>query len=122
MPELACRGHRRLATAKTVCPAPVVTGRPFGLRFRVKRATKPALLLVSPPERVLYIKNYTSSKGNRSSIIFLETPKVLRRKTLPQVRKTLGHAAALLRPKSNLTLLRDAQLNHRLHQLWPNLS
>ena len=82
----------------------------------------PRRFMVSPPERVLYIKNYTSSKGNRSSIIFLETPKVLRRKTLPQVRKTLGHAAALLRPKSNLTLLRDAQLNHRLHQLWPNLS
>jgi hypothetical protein len=79
-------------------------------------------IMVYPPARVLHIRNYTTMKGNRSSIVFLETPKALRRKTLAQVREALGRAGALLHPKSGLTLLRDAQLNHRLHQLWPAIS
>jgi hypothetical protein len=78
--------------------------------------------MVSPPERVLYLKNYRNTRGKRSSIIFLEKPQALRRKTLQRVRQMLGSSADLLRRKSSLTLLRDAQLNHRLHQLWPTIS
>ena len=78
--------------------------------------------MVSPPERVRYVRNYRNAKGNLRSMIFLEKPKTLRRKTIQQVRQALGRPADLLRRKSGLTLLRDAQLIHRLHQLWPRIS
>lgn len=82
----------------------------------------PQRFMVSPPERVRYVRNYRNAKGNLRSMIFLEKPKALRRKTLQRVRKIIGPSAALLRRKFGLTLLRDAQLIHRLHQLWPRIS
>lgn len=83
---------------------------------------KPRRYLVSPPERLLHIQNYRNQRDRRSSIVFLETPKALRRKSLQRVRHALGRAAAALRPKSGLALLKDAHTVHRLHQIWPKLS
>ena len=82
----------------------------------------PRRFMVSPPERVVYLKNYQNKWGHRSSIVFLEKPKALHRKTLRRVCKSLDCSVDLLRRKSSLTLLRDDQLNHRLHQLWPSIS
>jgi hypothetical protein len=82
----------------------------------------PRRYMVSPPERVLYIRNYRNKRNRRSFLVFLETPKALRRKTLQSMRQALGRAASVLRQKSNLTLLRDSTVNHRLHQLWPRIS
>ncbi len=41
---------------------------------------------------------------------------------LARIRQALGRPASQLRPKSPLSLLKDAALVHRLHPLWPTLS
>lgn len=79
---------------------------------------RPKHHLVSPPLRVLHLEPYRSARGGQRSLVFLEKPKNLRRKSLAQIRKKLGRSAAVLRPKSNLTLLRDEAAKQRLLQLW----
>jgi hypothetical protein len=74
--------------------------------------------LVSPPERVLHIENYVGPRGTRNSIVFTEKPKRLRRKTLARIKQLLGPKASLLKRKRYLTRITDAELVHRLFQLW----
>ncbi len=78
---------------------------------------RPKHHLVSPPLRVLHLVNYRSGRGHRS-VVFLEKPKNLRRRSFALIRRALGRSAAVLRPKSSLTLLRDEAAKQRLLQFW----
>lgn len=81
----------------------------------------PRRVLVSPPERVLRLQHYENGRS-LGSIVFTEKPRVLRRRTLRDVRRSLGRDAAPLQRKSYLSLLRDANFVHELFQLWPRHS
>jgi hypothetical protein len=73
---------------------------------------------VAAPARVLIVRNYRSVKGAKRSIIVVEVRKRLRERRLTAILRKLGSLGKSLRPPLRTRILRDAELVHRIGQLW----
>lgn len=73
--------------------------------------------MVSPQGRVLHIEEYKDGR-TRWGVVFLEVPKLLRRKNLTSIVARLGREAKILDKLQGPRVLRDPALTHSLLNLW----
>jgi len=86
---------------------------------RVVRCTRISArkITVEAPARILSLRKYRSRRGAARALVFVETRKWARAKTLSSVTRRVP-AAALLGRVGSCRQIRDADLAFRLGQLW----
>ena len=75
-------------------------------------------LMVSPPQRVLAVKDYQGGHGH-PFMVSVEKPRRIRQKEVHEIQRKDRRLAAYLRGVSWAGAIRDPELIYSLGQLWP---
>jgi hypothetical protein len=90
----------------------------MGHRFVMLTDESNGKVLVSPPGRVLSIRQYTV-RGKRRGIVVLELPGDARNRSVPRVIRSIGPAAKMLKHLASAREIRNGMLASSLARMWP---